>query len=192
VKLEQVRVYAGSSEPLHTRLAAFACAARRSYGTADPGYESRNVPPQRRRTRRRLLKVPDEKLRPRCEGDAGAAPMRACDVCTPHTPTGTDQSFRYRITCQNKQGSLLLVTQVYSFCRRGFCDGLVKAGKDLILIRTCLERFGMAGLRGGAVFGRPDCGENRKLWRRGGKFHAITALAAAGPSLKEARDRAGA
>src|SRR5258708_27669719 len=38
LKLEQVRVYAGSSEPLHHTVAAFA-SPQRSYVTADPGYE---------------------------------------------------------------------------------------------------------------------------------------------------------
>src|SRR6202795_5231926 len=39
LKLEQVRVYAGSSEPLHHTVAAFA-SAQRSYVTAAPGYEA--------------------------------------------------------------------------------------------------------------------------------------------------------
>src|ERR1039457_1986389 len=39
LKLEQVRVYAGSSEPLHHTVAAFA-SPQRSYVTGDPGYEA--------------------------------------------------------------------------------------------------------------------------------------------------------
>jgi histidinol-phosphate aminotransferase len=39
LKPEQVRVYPGSSEPLHHTVAAFA-SPQRSYVTADPGYEA--------------------------------------------------------------------------------------------------------------------------------------------------------
>src|SRR5208337_734021 len=39
LKLEQVRVYPGSSEPLHHAVAAFTSPLR-SYVTADPGYEA--------------------------------------------------------------------------------------------------------------------------------------------------------
>ena len=55
---------------------------------------------------------------------------------------------------------------------------LVKAGKDVILLRTFSKIYGMAGLRCGAVFGRPDLLE--KIENYGGwNAMPITALVAA-------------
>ena len=63
---------------------------------------------------------------------------------------------------------------------------LVKAGKDVILLRTFSKIYGMAGLRCGAVFGRPDLLE--KIENYGGwNFMPITALVAASASLKDAQ-----
>src|SRR5258708_8511343 len=55
---------------------------------------------------------------------------------------------------------------------------LVKAGKDVILLRTFSKIYGMAGLRCGAAFGRPDLLE--KIEHYGGwNFMPIPAPAAA-------------
>ena len=63
---------------------------------------------------------------------------------------------------------------------------LVKAGKDVILLRTFSKIYGMAGLRCGAAFGRPDLLE--KIENYGGwNAMPITALAAATASLKDAQ-----
>src|ERR1700674_2327377 len=131
LKLEQVRVYAGSSEPLHHTVAAFA-SPQRSYVTADPGYE---------------------------------AGMFAA----------------------NAVGAVVLVDEAYiHFADAVSVMDLVKAGKDVILLRTFSKIYGMAGLRCGAVFGRPDLLE--KIEHYGGwNFMPITALVAASASLKDAQ-----
>jgi histidinol-phosphate aminotransferase len=62
---------------------------------------------------------------------------------------------------------------------------LVQAGKDVVLLRTFSKIYGMAGLRCGAAFARPDLLE--KISNRGGwNFMPITAVVAASASLKEA------
>jgi len=38
---------------------------------------------------------------------------------------------------------------------------LVKAGKDVLLLRTFSKIYGMAGLRCGAIFGAPTCSKSR-------------------------------
>jgi histidinol-phosphate aminotransferase len=63
---------------------------------------------------------------------------------------------------------------------------LVKAGKDVILLRTFSKLYGMAGLRCGAVFARPDLLE--KIENYGGANPMpVTAMVAAMASLKDAQ-----
>ena len=63
---------------------------------------------------------------------------------------------------------------------------LVRAGREVILLRTFSKIYGMAGLRCGAVFARPDLIE--KIENYGGwNFMPITALVAAAASLKDAQ-----
>jgi len=63
---------------------------------------------------------------------------------------------------------------------------LVKAGKDVMLLRTFSKLYGMAGLRCGAVFARPDLLEKMENYG-GGNFMPVTAVAAASASLKDAQ-----
>jgi len=88
LKLEQVRVYAGSSEPLHHTVAAFA-SPQRSYVTADPGYEAGMSAAHA--VGAKVVKVPLTKdLRSRCEGNAGCgSDAGVFYVCSPNNPTGT-------------------------------------------------------------------------------------------------------
>jgi histidinol-phosphate aminotransferase len=60
----------------------------------------------------------------------------------------------------------------------------VKAGKDVILLRTFSKIYGMAGLRCGAAFGRPDLLEKIEH-HAGWNAMPITALVAASASLKD-------
>jgi len=61
---------------------------------------------------------------------------------------------------------------------------LVKAGKDVIVLRTFSKVYGMAGLRCGFVIARPDVLE--KVVARGGQnFMPTTAVTAAVASLKD-------
>jgi histidinol-phosphate aminotransferase len=61
---------------------------------------------------------------------------------------------------------------------------LVKAGKDVIVLRTFSKVYGMAGLRCGFVIARPDLIE-RVVARGGQNFMPVTAIVAATASLKD-------
>jgi len=188
LKVEQVRVYAGSSEPLHHTVAAFA-SPQRSYVTADPGYEAGMFAANA--VGAKVVKVPltksyahDVKAMLAAAPDAGVF-----YVCSPNNPTGTLTSHSdVEYLVENKpKGSIVLVDEAYiHFADAVSVMDLVKAGKDVILLRTFSKIYGMAGLRCGAVFGRPDLLE--KIENYGGwNFMPITALVAASASLKDAQ-----
>src|SRR5664279_4288677 len=188
LKLEQVRVYPGSSEPLHHAVTAFA-SPQRSYVTADPGYEAGMFAANA--IGAKVVKVPltktyahDVKAMLAAAPDAGVF-----YVCTPNNPTGTLTSHSdIEYLVENKpKGSIVLVDEAYiHFSDAGSVMDLVKAGKDVILLRTFSKIYGMAGLRCGAVFGRPELLE--KIEDYGGwNAMPITALVAASASLKDAQ-----
>ncbi|MFI5102086.1 MAG: pyridoxal phosphate-dependent aminotransferase [Terriglobales bacterium] len=188
LKAEQVRVYPGSSEPLHHTVAAFA-SPQRSYVTADPGYEAGMFAATA--IGAKVVKVPltrtythDVKAMLAAAPDAGVF-----YVCTPNNPTGTLTSHSdIEYLVENKpKGSVVLVDEAYIH----FADAvpvmdLVKADKDVILLRTFSKLYGIAGLRCGATFARPDLLE--KIENYGGwNPMPITALVAASASLKDSQ-----
>jgi len=188
LKLEQVRLFPGSSEPLHHTVAAFA-SPQRSYVTADPGYEAGMITANA--IGAKVVKVPltktyahDVKAMLAAAPDAGVF-----YICTPNNPTGTLTSHSdIEYLVENKpQGSVVLVDEAYiHFCDAPSVMDLVKAGKDVVLLRTFSKIYGMAGLRCGAVFGRPDLLEKIENYA-GWNAMPITALVAATASLKDAQ-----
>jgi histidinol-phosphate aminotransferase len=186
LKPEQVRVYPGSSEPLHHAVAVFA-APDRSYVTADPGYEAGMF--AARAVGARVVKI---RLTKTYAHDVKAMLSEAPDagifyVCSPNNPTGTVTShsdIEYLVDNQPK-GSVVLIDEAYiHFADAPSVIDLVKAGKDVILLRTFSKIYGMAGLRCGAVFGRPDLLEKIEH-HAGWNAMPITALVAASASLKD-------
>jgi histidinol-phosphate aminotransferase len=188
LKPDQVRLYPGSSGPLHYSVAAFA-SPQRSYVTADPGYEAGMFAANA--VGAKVVKVPltksyahDVKAMLTVAPEAGVF-----YVCSPNNPTGTITSHSdIEYLVENKpKGSVVLVDEAYiHFSEASSVMDLVKAGQDVILLRTFSKIYGMAGLRCGAVFARPDLLE--KIEDYGGwNFMPITALAAASASLKDAQ-----
>jgi histidinol-phosphate/aromatic aminotransferase/cobyric acid decarboxylase-like protein len=188
VKPEQVRVYPGSSEPLHHTVAAFT-SPQRSYVTADPGYEAGMLAANG--IGAKVVKVPltktyahDVKAMLAAAPDAGVF-----YVCTPNNPTGTLTSHSdVEYLVENKpKGSIVLVDEAYiHFSDAPSVMDLVKAEKDVVLLRTFSKIYGMAGLRCGAVFGRADLLEKIENYN-GWNAMPITALVAASASLKDAQ-----
>jgi histidinol-phosphate aminotransferase len=185
LKADHVLVYPGSSEPLHHTVTAYTSASR-SYVTADPGYEAGMFAAGS--VGAKVVKVPltkayahDVKAMLAAGADAGVF-----YVCTPNNPTGTLTSHSdIEYLVENKpKGSIVLVDEAYIH----FSDGtsvvdLVKADKDVILLRTFSKIYGMAGLRCGFALGRPDL--LNKIQEYGGwNAMPITALVAASASLK--------
>lgn len=185
---EQVAIYAGSTEPLHFTVRAF-CSPHASYVTANPGFEGGVFGAQRAGAR--VVSVPltktyahDVKAMLAAAPDAGVF-----YVCQPNNPTGTLTSpsdIEYLV--ENKpKGSVVLVDEAYiHFSDAPSALELVKAGKDVIVLRTFSKIYGMAGLRCGFAIARPDLLERIENYG-GANFMPVTAVAAASASLKDAQ-----
>jgi histidinol-phosphate aminotransferase len=184
---EQVSMFAGSTEPLHFTVRAF-CSPHASYVTADPGFEAGLFAAERAQAR--VVKVPltktyahDVKAMVAAAPDAGVF-----YVCNPNNPTGTLTSHSdIEYLAENKpKDAVVLVDEAYiHFSDAPSCIDLVKAGKDVIVLRTFSKLYGMAGLRCGFAIARKDLLE--KVHNYGGyNFMPVTAVAAASASLKDA------
>ncbi len=158
LKPEYVAVYGGSSEPLHYTVLAFT-SPDRPYVTADPGYEAgmraaalKGAP---------VIKVPLTATHAHdVKAMLAAAPQGGVFyICNPNNPTGTTtprEDIEYALA-HKPAGSILLIDEAYIH----FSDAtpsldLVKADKDVIVLRTFSKLYGMAGVRCGFAVGRPD------------------------------------
>ena len=182
---EYLRVFPGSSEPLHFSVLAFTSPAR-SYVTADPGYEAGMR--AAKFSGARIVKTPltkayahDIKAMIAASPDAGLF-----YVCTPNNPTGTmtPHADIERLLAEKPKGSVVLVDEAYIH----FSDGvsaidLVKADQDVIVLRTFSKIYGMAGIRCGMAIGRPDLVAKLEPYGGWGAM-PITAMAAATASLR--------
>ena len=188
VKPEYVRTFPGSSGPLHYSVLAFTSPSK-SYITADPGYEAGAH--AAKASGARVVKVPltktythDVKAMLAAGPDAGMF-----YVCSPNNPTGTLTSHSdIEFLLANKpKDSILLVDEAYiHFSDASTALDLVKADKDLIVLRTFSKIYGMAGLRCGFAIARPDLLEKMGAYS-GWSAMPITAVAAAMASLKDPR-----
>jgi histidinol-phosphate aminotransferase len=188
IKPEYVRAFPGSSGPLHYSVLAFTSPAK-SYVTADPGYEAGAHATTA--SGARVVKVPltktyahDMKAMLAAAPDAGMF-----YICTPNNPTGTLTSHSdIEFLLANKpKDSILLVDEAYiHFSNASTALDLVKADKDLIVLRTFSKIYGMAGLRCGFAIARPDLLEKMTAFS-GWSAMPITAVAAATASLKDPR-----
>lgn len=185
LKPEYLRVFPGSSEPLHFSVLSFTSPAK-SYVTADPGYEAGMR--AAKITGARIVKTP---LTKSYAHDIKAMIAAAPDaglfyVCTPNNPTGTmtPHSDIEQLLAAKPKGSVVLVDEAYIHFSNGVSAiDLVKANQDVIVLRTFSKIYGMAGIRCGMAIGRPDL--LVKLENFGGwSAMPITAVAAATASLK--------
>lgn len=188
LKPEYVHAFPGSSGPLHYSVLAFTSPSK-SYVTADPGYEAGAH--AAKASGARVVKVPLTKT---YTHDVKAMLAAAPDagmfyICTPNNPTGTLTSHSdIEFLLANKpKDSILLVDEAYiHFSDASSALDLVKADKDLIVLRTFSKIYGMAGLRCGFAIARPDLLEKMTAFS-GWSAMPITAVAAATASLKDPR-----
>jgi histidinol-phosphate aminotransferase len=183
---EQVSIFAGSTEPLVFTVRAF-CSPSASYVTADPGFEAGLFAADRAKAR--VVKVPLTKTYAHdVKGMIAAAPDAGVFyVCNPNNPTGTLTShsdIEYLLEHKPKN-SVVVVDEAYiHFSDAPTAIDLVKAGKDIIVLRTFSKLYGMAGLRCGFAIARPDLLEH--IHNYGGyNFMPVTAIAAASASLSD-------
>ncbi|WP_426014157.1 pyridoxal phosphate-dependent aminotransferase [Caulobacter sp. DWR2-3-1b2] len=185
LKVENIAVYAGSSEPLHYSVLAFTSPTR-SFVTADPSYEAGMYAAMT--SKAKIVKVPlaadyghDVKAMVAADPAAGVI-----YICNPNNPTGTTttkQDIAWALD-HKPAGSILLVDEAYIHLSdaQDTLD-LVAAGKDLIVLRTFSKIYGMAGIRCGFAVARPDL--LAKLAPFGQNAMPITGSAAARASLED-------
>jgi histidinol-phosphate aminotransferase len=177
---------AGSSDPLHRAVICFTSPSRPLI-TAEPGYEAPEG--AARFNKAKVIKVPlrkdhshDTRAMATAHPDAGLI-----FVCNPNNPTGTvtQKDDVAAIVANKPKGCVVLVDEAYIHFSTSASPAtdLVKAGKDVIVLRTFSKLYGMAGLRAGAALGRPDLLD--KLRGLGGlNFLPATGMAGATASLK--------
>src|SRR5450432_527258 len=185
LKTDYIRLYAGSTEPLHYTVLTYTSPAR-SYVTADPGVEAGMF--MSKVSGARVVAVPLTKT---YAHDVHAMLESAPDagvfyICNPNNPTGTltpHSEIEYLV--ENKpKGAVVLIDEAYlHFSDAPTTLDLVKADKDVIVLRTFSKVYGLAGIRCGFAIGRPDLLD--RLDNFGGNFMPITAVVAATASLKD-------
>lgn len=186
LKDDSFHLFAGSTVPLFGAVTAFT-SPQRSYVTADPGYEAGIFAASA--TNARVVKVP---LTQSFAHDAKAMIAAAPDaglfyVCSPNNPTGTLTPLgEIAYLADNKpRGSVVLVDEAYlHFTETPSAIELVKAGKDVVVLRTLSKAYGMAGLRCGFAISRPDLLES-VLNHCGDNFMPVPAVVAALASMKD-------
>jgi len=184
---EYVTATVGSTPPLALSVLAFT-GPQRSYVTADPGFELGMMTAQNNGAQ--VVKVPLTRTYAHdVKAMLAAGPAAGLFyICNPNNPTGTltPRSDIEHLVANKPQDSVVLVDEAYIH----FTDAapsaldLVKAGKDVIVLRTFSKVYGMAGIRCGFLIARPDLAK-RVLQRGGLNFMPVTAVVAALASLKD-------
>jgi histidinol-phosphate aminotransferase len=176
----------GSTPPLMHAVLAFT-SAQKSFVIADPGYEAGMMAAAMNGAR--VVKVPltktyahDVKAMLAAGPDAGVF-----YICSPNNPTGTitpHADIEYLVANKPKD-SIVIVDEAYiHFSEATSALDLVKAGKDVIVLRTFSKVYGMAGLRCGFIIGRPDL-TDKAMERGGWNFMPVTSVVAAMASIKD-------
>jgi len=156
--------------------------------TGDPGFELGMMTAQSNGVR--VVKVPLTKTHAHDVKAmlAGAPDAGLFYICNPNNPTGTltpRSDIEYLI--DNKPNdSVVVVDEAYIHFTEAATSALdlVKAGKDVVVLRTFSKVYGMAGIRCGLLIARPDLAK-RVLQRGGFNFMPVTAVVAATASLRE-------
>ncbi len=192
-------VYPGSSLALHHAVIAFT-SPDKALVTADPGYEAAARAAEF--IGAKVVRVP---LREDASHDlpamlaaAKSQPVGLFYVCNPNNPTGTvtPRADIEALVAAKPAGSVVLLDEAYiHFCDEPPGVDLVRAGKDVVVLRTFSKIYGMAGLRAGFAIARPELLARVSGWNTGAL--PATAMAAAHAMLGEpdviaARKRANA
>ena len=184
VKSGYVNGYPGSSTPLANCAPAFTSPTR-SWVMGAPGYGSGAG----RFVGNKVHKVPlrkdythDVEAMIKADPNAGAY-----YICNPNNPTGTltpRKDLEY-ILAHKAKDAVLIVDEAYVHFAgsENYSTELVRQDKDVVVLRTFSKIYGMAGLRAGAAYGRPDLLAKIAEYGRGGNL-PVTATACAAASMK--------
>jgi histidinol-phosphate aminotransferase len=184
VPQDHVNGYPGSSQPLAQSAPAFT-SPNNPWVMGSPGYGSGAG----RFVGNKVIKVPlrkdyshDVEAMIKADPNAGAF-----YICNPNNPTGTLTSrkdFEY-ILANKPKNAVLIIDEAYVHFSgpENYSTELVRQGKDVVVLRTFSKIYGMAGLRCGALYGRPDLLAKVSEFGRGGNL-PVTATACAAASMK--------
>jgi histidinol-phosphate aminotransferase len=187
LKPEYVEIFAGSSAPLQQAVLAF-CSKDKPFVAGDPGYEQGGH--AAKFVGAKAVMVPirkgtwDHDVKAMLA--AGGPTPGIFYICNPNNPTGTltkREDIEWLIA-NKPAGSIVMVDEAYIHISKDAvkCSDLVAADKDVIVLRTFSKLYGMAGLRAGAAFGRPDILAKMRPFSAGAM--PITAMVGANTSLK--------
>lgn len=183
VKPSYVAAFAGSSDPLHRTICAFASPTK-SMVMADPGYGGGTATFIGAKLHRVPLKSDyshDVEAMIKADPDAGLY-----YVCNPNNPSGSVTSRKdiEYLLANKKKHAIVLVDEAYIHFSDAAqpCNDLVAADKDVLVLRTFSKAYGMAGIRAGFALARPDILE--KIRGFGSGMLPITGLACATASMK--------
>ncbi len=187
---EHVVPFAGSTEPLHFAVLAFT-SKDRALIVGDPGYEAPMWAAQI--SGAPIFKVPLADPKGAAAHDVKAMLAASPNpgviyICNPNNPTGTTTpraDIEYLVANAPKD-TIILVDEAYiHFSDAETALDFVKAGKNVIVLRTFSKLYGMAGIRMGFAIAKPELLE--RITPFGGQNSLpITAVAAAQASLLDA------
>ncbi len=184
IKPNYIQAHMGSSPALHQAVLSFTSPAR-PFVTADPGYEAGEQ--SARFIGAKAINVPLTKdYAHDVKAMASADPNTGLIyVCNPNNPTGTLTSradLEY-LMANKPSGSIVLLDEAYiHFAGIPSAVDMVASDKDIIILRTFSKVYGMAGLRAGVAFGRPDLLAKTRGF--GINWLPITSMAAAIASIQ--------
>lgn len=184
IKPNYVQAHMGSSPALHQAVLSFTSPTR-PFVTADPGYEAGVQSAQF--IGAKVINVPLTKdYAHDVKAMASADPNTGLIyVCNPNNPTGTltsREDLEY-LMAHKPSGSIVLLDEAYiHFAGIPSAVDMVAADKDIIILRTFSKVYGMAGLRAGLAFGRPDLLAKTRGF--GINWLPITSMAAAIASIQ--------
>jgi histidinol-phosphate aminotransferase len=184
---EHFAVYPGSSLALHHAVIAFT-APGRALVVAEPGYEAAAAAAA-------FIGAPVVRVPLRGDASHDLPAMLAASkqqsvglfyVCNPNNPTGTvtPRAEIEALVAAAPPDSVVLLDEAYiHLCDEPRGVDLVRAGKNVVILRTFSKIFGMAGLRAGfAIAPKPLLGRMTP-WNTGAM--PATAMAAARAALGE-------
>ena len=187
VPVDHVMVYDGSSAPLHYTVLSFVSPTR-SFVSGNPTYEAGQRAAEIAKAP--IHAVPLTKdyahdVRAMAKADPNAGLIY---ICNPNNPTGTITSKQDIdwLVANKPANAVVLIDEAYIHLSDATSAiDHVKAGKDVVILRTFSKIYGMAGIRCGFAIGRPDL--LKKLEDYGQSPMPITGMIAAQASLMDSQ-----
>jgi histidinol-phosphate aminotransferase len=183
-----VEFYPGSSEPLHQVVLSYTD-KQHPVVVADPGYEAPLW--AAKVSGAEGIKVPLADPKGAATHDvkamlAASATPGVIYICNPNNPTGTitpREQIEYAVAHAPKE-TVIMVDEAYIHLSPNAqsCIDLVKAGHNVVVLRTFSKLYGMAGLRLGIIVANPEI-QKKVVSLAGMDSLPVTAVAAGVASL---------